>query len=121
MATNGDFSDEDFQPGSAMVDADGAADGAGEDFDDQEPLDKEEKPLKSAMKKSSIHPLPQQTRPQLPEQPEPDSINFSMLTPLSPEIISRQATQNIGTIGHVAQSVGPCHRISRHVGIWFLV
>lgn len=36
----------------------------------------------------------------LPEQPEnPD---FSKLTPISPEIISRQATINIGTIGHVA-------------------
>ncbi|CAH6720563.1 eukaryotic translation initiation factor 2 subunit gamma [[Candida] jaroonii] len=36
----------------------------------------------------------------LPEQPEnPD---FSELTPLSAEIINRQATINIGTIGHVA-------------------
>lgn len=36
----------------------------------------------------------------LPEQPEnPD---FSKLNPLSPEIIQRQATINIGTIGHVA-------------------
>ncbi|GMG55611.1 unnamed protein product [Ambrosiozyma monospora] len=36
----------------------------------------------------------------LPEQPvNPD---FSKLTPTSPEIINRQATINIGTIGHVA-------------------
>lgn len=36
----------------------------------------------------------------LPEQPEnPD---FTKLNPLSPEIINRQATINIGTIGHVA-------------------
>ncbi|GMM30835.1 translation initiation factor eIF2 subunit gamma [Martiniozyma asiatica (nom. inval.)] len=36
----------------------------------------------------------------LPEQPtNPD---FSKLTPISPEIINRQATINIGTIGHVA-------------------
>lgn len=36
----------------------------------------------------------------LPEQPlNPD---FSTLNPLSPEIINRQATINIGTIGHVA-------------------
>ncbi|KAL6926610.1 eukaryotic translation initiation factor 2 subunit gamma [Hanseniaspora valbyensis] len=36
----------------------------------------------------------------LPQQPEnPD---FTKLTPLSPEIINRQATINIGTIGHVA-------------------
>lgn len=36
----------------------------------------------------------------LPEQP--DDPDFSTLTPLSPEIINRQATVNIGTIGHVA-------------------
>ncbi|VEU23176.1 DEKNAAC104245 [Brettanomyces naardenensis] len=36
----------------------------------------------------------------LPEQP--DNVDFTKLTPLSPEIINRQATINIGTIGHVA-------------------
>lgn len=36
----------------------------------------------------------------LPEQPE--NPNYAELTPLSPEIINRQATINIGTIGHVA-------------------
>lgn len=36
----------------------------------------------------------------LPEQP--DNPDFSELNPLSPEIINRQATINIGTIGHVA-------------------
>ncbi|CDK29531.1 unnamed protein product [Kuraishia capsulata CBS 1993] len=36
----------------------------------------------------------------LPEQP--DNPDFSQLTPISPEIINRQATINIGTIGHVA-------------------
>ena len=36
----------------------------------------------------------------LPEQP--DNPDFSQLTPLSAEIINRQATINIGTIGHVA-------------------
>lgn len=30
------------------------------------------------------------------------SLDVSKLTPLSPEVISRQATINIGTIGHVA-------------------
>jgi len=30
------------------------------------------------------------------------TLNISNLTPLSPEVISRQATINIGTIGHVA-------------------
>ena len=31
-----------------------------------------------------------------------DNLNVEEITPLTPEIISRQATQNIGTIGHVA-------------------
>lgn len=30
------------------------------------------------------------------------AMNLSALTPLSPEVIQRQATVNIGTIGHVA-------------------
>ncbi|KAI0462368.1 eukaryotic translation initiation factor 2 subunit gamma [Komagataella kurtzmanii] len=33
---------------------------------------------------------------------QPDNPEFEKLTPLSPEIINRQATINIGTIGHVA-------------------
>ncbi|KAJ6099755.1 hypothetical protein PENARI_c007G10045 [Penicillium arizonense] len=95
MATNGDFSDEGSQPGSPLLDAHNAR---GE-VEDQEPL--EEKPVKSAMKKPSA-PAPQHVRPELPEQPEPSTLDLSKLTPLSPEIICRQATQNIGTIGHVA-------------------
>lgn len=31
-----------------------------------------------------------------------DNLNLEEINPLTPEIISRQATQNIGTIGHVA-------------------
>jgi translation initiation factor 2 subunit 3 len=31
-----------------------------------------------------------------------DGFDASLLTPLNPDIISRQATINIGTIGHVA-------------------
>lgn len=34
--------------------------------------------------------------------PQPENPDFSKLTTLSPEIIGRQATINIGTIGHVA-------------------
>jgi translation initiation factor 2 subunit 3 len=102
MATNGDFSDEDSQPGSPLM---GDANGhENDDIEDQEPLDQEEsleKPLKSAMKKGSV-PLPPVKRPELPEQPDPANVDFSTLTPLSPEIIARQATINIGTIGHVA-------------------
>ncbi|KAJ5373299.1 Translation elongation factor EF1A/initiation factor IF2gamma C-terminal [Penicillium concentricum] len=96
MASNGDFSDEGSQPGSPLLDAHNAR---GE-IEDQEPLEQEEKPLKSAMKKADHAPQPK--RPELPEQPNPDTLDLSKLTPLSPEIIARQATQNIGTIGHVA-------------------
>ncbi|KAJ5143654.1 uncharacterized protein N7515_002441 [Penicillium bovifimosum] len=96
MASNGDFSDEGSQPGSPLLDAHNAR---GE-IEDQEPLEQEEKPLKSAMKKSA--PAPQPKRPELPEQPNPETLDLSKLTPLTPEIIARQATQNIGTIGHVA-------------------
>lgn len=90
MASNGDFSDEGSQPGSPLLDAHNAR---GE-VEDQEPLEQEEKPRKSAMKKAT--PAPQPTRPELPEQPNPDTLDLSTLTPLSPEIIARQATQNIG-------------------------
>ncbi|EKV19761.1 hypothetical protein PDIG_01020 [Penicillium digitatum PHI26] len=96
MASNGDFSDEGSQPGSPILDAHNAR---GE-VEDQEPLEQEERPLKSAMKKADSAPQPK--RPELPEQPNPETLDLSKLTPLSPEIIARQATQNIGTIGHVA-------------------
>lgn len=98
MAANGDFSDE-SQPGSPVLDANNA-----QDFDDQEPLDK---PVKSAMKKTAP-PVPEKKRPELPEQPEPSTVDLSKLTPLSPEIIARQATINIGTIGHVAHGKSTC-------------
>ncbi|KAJ5568353.1 P-loop containing nucleoside triphosphate hydrolase protein [Penicillium hetheringtonii] len=93
MAANGDFSDEDLsQAGSPVVEAQN-----GQDFDDQEPLDQ---PKKSAMKKSAPEPKPQ--RPELPPQSDPATLDVSTLTPLTPEVIARQATINIGTIGHVA-------------------
>lgn len=90
MASNGDFSDEGSQPGSPLLDAHNAR---GE-VDDQEPLE-EEKPVKSALKKTAP-PAPQPQRPFLPEQPNPETLDLSKLTPLTPEIIARQATQNIG-------------------------
>ncbi|KAH7391980.1 elongation factor Tu GTP binding domain-containing protein [Pyrenochaeta sp. MPI-SDFR-AT-0127] len=61
----------------------------------------EETKPKSALKKTR-EPLVPVERPELPEQPDPNTIDFATLNPLSPEIISRQATINIGTIGHVA-------------------
>ena len=104
MAANGDFSDDDSQPGSPMLNTNGQL-----DVEEQGALDQqqepqqpqEKKPSKSAMKKSGILP-PQPKRPELPEQPNPETLDLTTLTPLSPEIIARQSTINIGTIGHVA-------------------
>jgi translation initiation factor 2 subunit 3 len=73
---------------------------SGESIDEQN----EEKGLKSALKKTN--PVTADTsaiqRPPLPPQTEPKDLDVSTLTPLTPEIIARQATINIGTIGHVA-------------------
>jgi translation initiation factor 2 subunit 3 len=61
-----------------------------------------EKPqtTKSALKKAP--PPAPVARPELPPQPEPKDLKISELTPLTDFIIARQATINIGTIGHVA-------------------
>ncbi|KAI1907961.1 eukaryotic translation initiation factor 2 subunit gamma [Ophidiomyces ophidiicola] len=107
MAPLSDYSDDESQPGSPVL---GAADQNGvdhEDFDDQDlddDLDDHDaKPIKSALKQSSLAPsAPAETKPELPEQPDPETLDLTTLTPLSPEIIARQATINIGTIGHVA-------------------
>ena len=98
MATNGDLpSDEDSIPGSPLLEG---ADGVGEDIEGEE---QEVPKPKSALKKTTnSEPLPQAPRPPLPEQRDPSTFDVTELTPLSPEIIARQATINIGTIGHVA-------------------
>jgi translation initiation factor 2 subunit 3 len=100
MATNGDMpSDEDSIPGSPPFEAANGHDNDIEDIEDDEPIQKQ----KSALKKTSKpEPTPPVVRPELPEQPNPEDLDVSALTPLSPEIIARQATINIGTIGHVA-------------------
>ena len=56
---------------------------------------------KPALKKTPP-PAPAPQRPPLPPQTDPKDLDISSLTPLTPEIIARQATINIGTIGHVA-------------------
>ncbi|KAF3901419.1 hypothetical protein ABW21_db0200237 [Orbilia brochopaga] len=63
----------------------------------------EEAPKKSIMKnkKGAEAPLGP-PKPELPPQRDPSTIDFSEMDPLSEEIIARQATINIGTIGHVA-------------------
>jgi translation initiation factor 2 subunit 3 len=61
----------------------------------------EEKPqTKSALKKSA--PAPAIVRPELPPQPEPKDLDLKSISPLTDFVIARQATINIGTIGHVA-------------------
>ena len=95
MATNGDMpSDEESGPESPQVEPIDEEDHA--EAEDLYPIDEP----KSILKKSD--PIPEIKRPELPEQPEPEDLDTSTLTPLSPEIIARQATINIGTIGHVA-------------------
>src|SRR5271168_4616610 len=93
MAANGDFSDDDLsQPGTPL----------GEENDVEEIEETVQTP-KSALKKGTPGiSEPDISRPALPEQPDPKNLDISVLTPLSPEIIARQATINIGTIGHVA-------------------
>lgn len=91
MSANGDNKFDDIESESD----------SGESVQDQV---EENKPLKSALKKSE-NPVTADSsvqRPALPPQTEPKDLDVKSLTPLTPEIIARQATINIGTIGHVA-------------------
>ena len=97
MATNGDLSDDDFSHAGSPVDEE-ANDLVHEEVEETNTIPK------STLKKgtSGAVPIPDAVRPPLPEQPEPSTLDVKSLTPLTPEIIARQATINIGTIGHVA-------------------
>lgn len=81
--------------------SDSGPDSPGLDPQDHSDGEIDEKPLKSALKKTVVAPPPIQ-RPELPPQTDPKDLDVSKLNPLTPEIIARQATINIGTIGHVA-------------------
>lgn len=74
---------------------------SGESIQDHQ---EEEEALKPALKKSANPVTGESTiqRPPLPPQTDPKDLDVKTLTPLTPEIIARQATINIGTIGHVA-------------------
>ncbi|KAK4997819.1 eukaryotic translation initiation factor 2 subunit gamma [Elasticomyces elasticus] len=98
MATNGNYSEEESPPGSPGMDAQLDTD------DEHEQITQDTLAPKSALRKSRQQAVPvaAAVRPSLPEQPDPATLNVSALNPLSPEIIARQATINIGTIGHVA-------------------
>lgn len=81
------------------------SDSGNESPDEEELVGEEittEKPLKSAMKKSAAPALESVQRPTLPPQTDAKDLDLGSLNPLTPEIIARQATINIGTIGHVA-------------------
>ena len=95
MATNGDLSEEESPPGSPDQQY-------GDEIEqhEQQEIQQPKKP-RSALK-TAAPPVAAPARPELPEQPDPANLDISKLTPLSPEIIARQATINIGTIGHVA-------------------
>ena len=100
MAPTSDYSDEESHAGSPVIKN---ADDDQPQVEDQEPLDdqKNETPIKSALKRPAQGNVPVK-KPELPPQPDPETLDISTLTPLTPEIIARQATINIGTIGHVA-------------------
>jgi len=85
-----DVSESESEPGSPGLDA--------RSDDDLEAVPKE---LKSSHKKSFVH-EPVASKPFLPEQPDASTLDLTELNPLTPHIIARQATINIGTIGHVA-------------------
>lgn len=58
---------------------------------------------KSALKKTvKIDAGEAKAKPPLPDHPNLETLDLSKLDGKSPEIIARQATVNIGTIGHVA-------------------
>jgi translation initiation factor 2 subunit 3 len=102
MAANSDRygndpdSESDSAPGSPNMEAQ-------QEFDDTLEEIHEMPEPKSAMKKSTQkEATPAVVRPILPPQTDPTVLDFKSLTPLTPEIIARQATINIGTIGHVA-------------------
>lgn len=104
MATNGEYppSEEDSPPQSPVLQA---QDAAGEAQGNEEGGERQKGAApapRSALKKTLRSDAAHASRPELPEQPEPKDLDVSKLTPLSPEIIARQATINIGTIGHVA-------------------
>ncbi|EPS35839.1 hypothetical protein H072_10740 [Dactylellina haptotyla CBS 200.50] len=89
--------------GNTIKDDEDALDLNNEEGSDESESEPEEAPRKSILKnKKGAEAPPAPPRPELPPQRDPLTINFSELDPLTPEIIARQATINIGTIGHVA-------------------
>jgi translation initiation factor 2 subunit 3 len=83
------------------VDSDSGSD-AGSQLSEPEIRADGDRPLKSALKSGDAPQAAPEKKPELPPQTDPKDLDVNTLTPLTPEIIARQATINIGTIGHVA-------------------
>jgi hypothetical protein len=62
----------------------------------------EQQPQTTTQQKTPIPAPAAVEKPPLPPQTDPKDLDISTLSPTTPEIIARQATINIGTIGHVA-------------------
>lgn len=94
-----DFDDEPRENGNTLSDDDAEfASDAGSDIDSPENVEIH-RPQSAIKRTAQPVPLASAPRPELPEQPDPKDLNIDELTPLSPVIIARQATINIGTIG----------------------
>lgn len=87
--TNGHISDNDSLSGDS--DMEGVA--------RHENIILERQPKTILKNKTQAVPAVAAIKPELPEQPEFNTLNINELTPLSQPIIARQATINIGTIG----------------------
>lgn len=97
MSTNGDRKFDDIESDSDSGESVDATNDPG--------AGAEEKPLKPALKRTINPAIPADQsapKPPLPPQTDPKDLDVASLTPLTTEIIARQATINIGTIGHVA-------------------
>jgi translation initiation factor 2 subunit 3 len=97
MATNGDYPSDDESPPQSP----GIEPVPDDEIDAERPKGAAPMP-RSALKKSNAAAAAAAVKPELPEQPDPSNLNAAELTPLTDYIIARQATINIGTIGHVA-------------------
>ncbi|KAI1115610.1 elongation factor Tu GTP binding domain-containing protein [Nemania sp. NC0429] len=80
---------------------------SGSEFEETEPQTQPETKTQPEAdtkgKSKTLIPAPARVeRPPLPPQSDPEDLDISTLSPTTPEIIARQATINIGTIGHVA-------------------
>ena len=87
--TNGHMSDNESHSGDSDM----------EDVERHENVILDRQPKTILKKSAQAAPIATGPKPELPPQPDFDTLNIKELTPLSEPIIARQATINIGTIG----------------------